>query len=102
MINIPKSLTEEERNLYQAAYKRCNTLINIEKYVIKDAVEEVIRKYEKIVTDTNELRDFLFREVTAITETGVTIFSDETRMDLSRKVQSTNSKYFKLSSYNIC
>ena len=23
-------------------------------------------------------------------------------MDLSRKVQSTNSKYFKLSSYNIC
>jgi type I restriction-modification system DNA methylase subunit len=23
-------------------------------------------------------------------------------LDLSRKVQSTNSKYFKLSSYNIC
>lgn len=24
------------------------------------------------------------------------------KLDLSRKVQSTNSKYFKLSSYNIC
>ena len=29
-------------------------------------------------------------------------FMDEIKMDLSRKVQSTNSKYFKLSSYNIC
>ena len=32
----------------------------------------------------------------------LTLFAESYEMDLSRKVQSTNSKYFKLSSYNIC
>ena len=53
--------------------------------------------------DDNDLKYFVVYGTLlgTIRHNGIIPWDDDI-VDLSRKVQSTNSKYFKLSSYNIC
>lgn len=71
MINTPAGLAPFEVDLYISAFKFCEHLVKNENVVINEAVKATAEKFGFLISDTNVLQQFLFREVTAYTEPSV-------------------------------
>ena len=71
MINTPAGLAPFEVDLYISAFKFCENLVKNENVVINEAVKATAEKFGFLISDTNVLQQFLFREVTAYTEPSV-------------------------------
>ena len=67
MLNIPAGLSDEERGIYKVCFTACEKLIN-EGKTIAEAVDAAIAKYSFLVSDVNELRRFLYAEITVYSE----------------------------------
>ncbi len=80
MIKVPHGLTESQRNLYIAAYNRCVELKSAHtNQAIADIVEQVVSDFSPLISSENNLKDFLFEEISAEIEPVINIISNEMR-----------------------
>ena len=76
MLNIPAGLSDEERGIYKVCFTACEKLIN-EGKTIAEAVDAAIAKYSFLISDINELRGFLYAEITVYSEPTVALIAEK-------------------------
>ena len=76
MLTIPTGLSDEERDIYKVCFKACEKLLN-EGKTIAEAIDAAIAKYSFLVSDVNELRRFLYAEITVYSEPTVALIAEK-------------------------
>ncbi|SHE66809.1 Z1 domain-containing protein [Schwartzia succinivorans] len=79
MINDIGNKDRYEQNLYRAAVLRCIKLVKDDNEDIKNAVEEVAVEFSRLVKDVNNLKNFLYQEVTQEGSTHPVIMTENVR-----------------------
>lgn len=76
MLHIPGGLSDEERGIYKVCFTACEKLISDGK-AIAEAVNTAVSKYGFLVSDVDDLRRFLYAEITVYCEPTVAIIADK-------------------------
>ena len=76
MLNIPGGLSDEEKGIYKVCFTACEKLLS-EGKTLSEAVEAAVAKYCFLISDVDELRRFLYAEITVYIEPTVAILAEK-------------------------
>lgn len=78
MLNIPKDISIPQYYLYISGYEYCDNLVKAN-VAIDAAIEKTLTKYEGLIDNPKEFKEFLESEVTAFTDPNIIITNPEIR-----------------------
>ena len=76
MIKVPAGIKDYEIDLYIASFKFCEEKMQEEGADINNAIDQTISRFGAVFSDPEQLRSFLFQEITAYTEPAVALVAD--------------------------